>query len=381
MKLFKKNLINQHKKMNDFHSLYLKGIIKHGKMEVEHLQFITIRFKIHDGEPLLPEEQKIWEQWLRKTGQPETVEMSQEDEAVIAFVEENQMSEGAFLESLRQRKQQEEAAGTYSSQPVEDAGLSETITLPFKKNVITRKRIAIAAAGIGLLLTVCLTLYFNRTKWINITTGFGQIKEGVLPDGSRYWLQALSTLKYPENFSDNREVKINGEAYFEVVPDQMNPFEVVSGQQSVKVLGTAFNINSYKNDSVIRTSVQQGSVLVTAGNSQQVLRAGQQTTLKAGKLSLVPPDEITEALAWRKDSFFFKNMYITEIVAELERNYDVKMVFSSGVNDDKYTLSNFSRKDPITNILKMIESTNNVQFVLPNSPVKKGDVIIIRKIQ
>lgn len=368
--------------MNIFYSLYSKGFNKTGYMENELVQFITIRFKIHEGVPLLPEEQEIWEKWLQKTGQPAIVEMSPEDEEVVAFVLENQMTEEEFLESLRQRKKQKEEAGNDSIQSNEDAGVSATTPARYIRSVPSRKQIAVAAITTGLVLTGFLAWYFqNSTKWISVTTGFRETKQFTLPDGSKSWLQAKSTLKYPEEFSKNREVWINGEAYFEVAPDQHYPFIVKSDQQSVKVLGTAFNINSFQKDSVIRTSVKLGSVLVTAGNSQQILQAGQQTTLRAGKLTLVSPDDITEAMAWRKDSFFFKNMYISEIVAELERNYDVKMVFSNGMNDDKYTLSNFSRKDPITKILKMIESTNNVQFVLPNSPVKKGDVIIIRKIQ
>lgn len=370
--------------MKEFHSLTVKGI---NSMKKEHLQFLNICFRKHEGLVLLPEEKDMMENRLQKNGSQEDVEMTPEKMEVVLFVLKNRMSAAQFAAKLDQREK-EKAAAKYrtTDQPETPTAISEA-PAPYRKSGWRPIHWAAAAAvTFGVIAGITgIRTYLNKdavqhlvTKEL-VQTKPEEMKSGILPDGSKYWVNASSSLTYPSRFGGTREVMLNGEAYFEVVADPDKPFIVSSKGQKVQVLGTEFNISAYQDDTVIRTTVLGGSVVVEALNKKQLLQTRQQSILNASTITVVPAARPEDAVAWKRDSFSFKQVYITEIAAELSRYYDVKMEFSNDVNNDLYTLANFSRKEPITKILHMIESTNNIAFDIPNSPVKKGDVIIIRK--
>ncbi|MGN6420626.1 MAG: FecR family protein [Pseudobacter sp.] len=345
---------------------------------------MNVRFKIHEGVALQPEEQDLMEKWLQKTGMPEKVEMSPEKMEAVLFVLKNRMTAAQFAEKLAQREKEKAAAAYKNTEP--ETKVSEE-TVPYKKISLRPGHLALAAAVLCAIYLGIITIrtYLQKeqvqemVKREIVQTRSKEIKSGVLPDGSKYWVNASSTISFPSRFDGTREVELNGEAYFEVRPVAGQPFIVSSKGQKIQVLGTEFNVSAYQDDTVIRTTVLGGSVLVEALNKKQLLQSRQQSVLNASALTVLPVARPEDAVAWKRDSFSFKQAYITEIAAQLSRYYEVKMEFSSGVNNDLYTLANFSRKEPITRILHMIESTNNITFDIPNSPVKKGDVIIIRK--
>src|SRR6185295_13408999 len=133
----------------------------------------------------------------------------------------------------------------------------------------------------------------------------------VLPDGSRVWLNAVSSIRFPTAFTGNeRKVEITGEAYFEIVKDQSRPFRVLvkppSGNEDmeVAVLGTHFNINAYKDEPVIKTTLLEGSVKVSRGTSLTIIKPGQQSQLNnSGVISVVPDADVAEAVAWKDGRF------------------------------------------------------------------------------
>ena len=354
-------------------------------MENEHLQFLNVRFKMYEGMHLQPDEKDMMEKWLHKTGMPEKVEMTPEKMETVFFVLKNRMTSSQFAEKLRLREKEKESS-KYLSKDKPETAISEAV-VPYKKFRLHRSQLIMAAAAsCAVILGIIVIRSGLRKEKIQeivkheiVQTKGQEIKSGILPDGSKYWINASSTLRYATRFDGTREVELNGEGYFEVEPDTKKPFIVSSNGQKVQVLGTAFNVAAYRDDTVIRTTVLEGSVMVEALNKKQIIEARQQSVLNGTKLTVLPAKRPEDAISWKRDSFSFKQVYITEIAAALARYYEVRIEFSNGVNNDLYTLANFSRKEPITKILHMIESTNNITFDIPNSPVKKGDVIIIRK--
>lgn len=153
----------------------------------------------------------------------------------------------------------------------------------------------------------------------------------VLGDGTKVWLNAASTLKYPVTFSGpKREIELSGEAYFEVAHDQHKPFRVISNGQTVEVLGTHFNVNAYPDEKITRTTLLEGSVKVLAGEMSSKIKPGEQVQFKDGHLAVTPAD-IEEAIAWKKGFFYFKDADIQTVMRQLSRWYDVSVKYEGQV--------------------------------------------------
>ncbi|NOW98047.1 FecR family protein [Mucilaginibacter sp. SG564] len=153
----------------------------------------------------------------------------------------------------------------------------------------------------------------------------------VLGDGTKVWLNAASTLKYPVTFSGiKREIELSGEAYFEVAHDQHKPFLVISNGQTVEVLGTHFNVNAYPDEKMTRTTLLEGSVKVSAGEMTSKIRPGQQVQFKDGHLAIAQAD-IEEAIAWKKGFFYFKDDDIQTVMRQLSRWYDVVVKYEGQI--------------------------------------------------
>jgi len=194
---------------------------------------------------------------------------------------------------------------------------------------------------------------------IETPTG-GQYKI-VLPDGTKAWLNAASSLRYPVRFTGKeRRVEITGEAYFEVVHNRLMPFMVVGEEQTVKVLGTHFNINSYADEGNIRTTLVEGSVEVSNKVIVKVLLPGQQSVLKNTDLTVTEAN-IEEAIAWKNGYFRFNGETIENIMRKLSRWYNIEVRYEGKVSDESFygTISHFKN---ISEVLKMLELTKGVHF-------------------
>ena len=153
----------------------------------------------------------------------------------------------------------------------------------------------------------------------------------ILGDGTKVWLNAASTLKYPVTFSGaKREIELSGEAYFEVAHDQHKPFRVISNGQTVEVLGTHFNVNAYPDEKVTRTTLLEGSVKVLAGEMSSRIKPGEQVQFKDGHLAIAQAD-IEEAIAWKKGFFYFKDDDIQTVMRQLSRWYDVTVKYEGQI--------------------------------------------------
>ncbi len=181
-----------------------------------------------------------------------------------------------------------------------------------------------------------------------------------LPDGSRIWLNAASSLRYPVVFAGNeRQVELRGEAYFEIAENKARPFKVISNNQVVEVLGTHFNINSYADEGSVKTTLLEGSVKIRSGNKSVMLRPGQQASVNTA--IVVTEADVYESVAWKNGKTQFSNADIKTIMRMLSRWYDVEVEYQGEMIGTGFGGS-VSRSKNISEILKLLELTGDVHF-------------------
>jgi hypothetical protein len=209
-----------------------------------------------------------------------------------------------------------------------------------------------------------------------ITTPAGGQYTVILPDGSKVFLNAASSLTYPVAFSGNeRKVQLKGEAYFEVVHNALKPFRVVSNGQTVEVLGTHFNIDAYSDESLIKTTLLEGSVRVSKGGRVAMLRPGQQSQVANGATSPqinVANVDAEDAVAWKSGLFIFDGDNIQHIMQMISRWYNVDVSYSGAIPDDIFGGS-VSRFSNVSDVLKALQLTGKVNFKI------EGRKIVVSK--
>ena len=184
----------------------------------------------------------------------------------------------------------------------------------------------------------------------------------ILPDGSKVWLNSASSLKYPAVFADSkREVELSGEAYFEIAHDKTKPFTVRSAGQLLKVLGTRFNINSYPDKSPAKTTLLEGSIALSenADGPVRKMSPGQQAVLTPSGFQIAAVDT-EESVAWKNGYFLFKNTDLKTLLAQLERWYDVDIIYDA--HAEKRFYGKISRDVKLSSVLNMLEVTSNIKF-------------------
>lgn len=179
-----------------------------------------------------------------------------------------------------------------------------------------------------------------------------------LPDGTEVWLNAASSLRYPTAFAGkDRTVEITGEAYFEVAKDAAKPFRVRIGNNAgIDVLGTSFNVNSYSNEKQMNITLVNGAVRVFSAHRAVVLQPGQQAQLAAG-IKVVDHADVDKTIAWKNGSFNFDNVGLEEAMRQLERWYNIDVVYENGV-PDIYFGGELSRSMSLNDLLLALEKSN-----------------------
>jgi len=203
-----------------------------------------------------------------------------------------------------------------------------------------------------------------------ITTPKGGQYQVTLPDGSKVWLNSISSIKFPVSFSSQKErrVELTGEAYFEVAHNKTLPFRVVTSKQVVEVLGTHFNINAYPDELYTRTTLLVGSVKVSDRNNIAILKPGQQAELAAN--IKVSEANIDEVVAWKNGYFRFEDQKLEDIMRVIARWYDIKVVFEDeNIKNETYGALS-TRFDNISALLKIMEQTGDAKFSIDGSTVR-----------
>ncbi len=204
----------------------------------------------------------------------------------------------------------------------------------------------------------------NAIAAINtITTPNGGQYRLTLADGTNVWLNAASSIKFPTKFTGNtREVEITGEVYFEVAKDKLHPFNVVSQNQVIEVLGTHFNVNTYKDEPAEKTTLLEGSIKVSRirnllkdESTTRELKPGQQSVLTSSKTAFrIQSTDIEEAVAWKNGYFKFDKVDIQTIMRQVARWYNVEVEYRGGISEDLF-VGKIARSENVSGVLRILE--------------------------
>jgi ferric-dicitrate binding protein FerR (iron transport regulator) len=229
----------------------------------------------------------------------------------------------------------------------------KTIVLDSARQGMLAEQGSATISNISGCLTYASTGSGNALLFNTLKTGRGEQYPVTLSDGSRVWLNAASSLRYPVAFGGNeRKVELTGEAYFEVTKDVARPFRVVANNTLTEVLGTHFNINAYPDERYTKTTLLEGAVKL---NNTMLLKPGQESVAeKNGTLTLIADADLEQAVAWKNGLFQFKSSDIGTVLRQIEKWYDIKIEFEGNKTTDKFT-GKIDRRHTLTELLTILE--------------------------
>ncbi|HEV3224165.1 MAG TPA: FecR domain-containing protein [Puia sp.] len=232
-------------------------------------------------------------------------------------------------------------------------------------NIITGEGgIQITKDGSGLNYTMAgkmnTGMIFNE-----LTTPAGGEYEVRLSDGTRVWLNASSSLKYPEGFTDSvRKVELTGEGYFEVAKDAAHPFIVSKGNNEVRVLGTHFNVNGYTDNRETIVTLAEGSVEL---NASVMLKPGEQGSIDPDGRIQTSPADLETALAWKDGQFIFKKTPMEQIMRQVSHWYDARIIYQDNVSE--HFNARIPRGVPVSKLIHLLEATGQVHFKIEDRTI------------
>lgn len=206
----------------------------------------------------------------------------------------------------------------------------------------------------------------SKVQTIHVPSG--QRAELTLADGTEVWLNSGTTLTFPEQFEKNsREVILDGEAYFSVKHDEERPFTVNTSNYAVRVLGTEFNVKSYKNSNLFETALINGSVEVSSSlmNEKLLLKPDEYLVSDNGKISVKHIADYNY-FKWKEGLLCFENESIKNLLEKLELYYDIKFdVQRPTLLEHNYT-GKFRIKDGVEHVLKVLQLKHHFSYVINN---------------
>jgi transmembrane sensor len=208
-------------------------------------------------------------------------------------------------------------------------------------------------------------------QYNSIITPRGGQYQVVLSDGSKVWLNAASSLRFPSSFSGkDRTVTLSGEGYFEIHRDTNHPFKVQVGKMVVQVMGTHFDVVAYPEESSVNTTLLEGSVRVTSDQnaSSTVLIPGQQARVKVnGAINVITDEAPDKSIAWVNGLFIFKRDSIGPIMRQLSRWYDVQIEYQGRLTT---TFSGeISRSNNASDVLEALKASRRVNFKIEGKKI------------
>lgn len=218
-----------------------------------------------------------------------------------------------------------------------------------------------------LIYTVSDSKSANSSAFNTIETPKGGQYQISLPDGTKVWLNAASSMKFPVSFSTSkqRKVELNGEAYFEVAHNKKQPFVVKTNRQEVEVLGTHFDVKSYADEKNTKTTLLEGSVRLNSGT---LLKPGQQGVSNGSGLQ-VKQVNVEEELDWKNKQFVLNDEDLESVMRRLSRWYDVEVVYEGEPADIQFVGVVSSTRN-ISGVLKLMERTGKVDFSIEGRTIK-----------
>ena len=204
----------------------------------------------------------------------------------------------------------------------------------------------------------------TQVLYNTVTTPRGGQYQLLLADGSKVWLNAASSIRFPVSFAgDSRRVEVSGEAYFEVAKNPSMPFKVdVAGKNEIEVLGTHFNINSYTDEVSIKTTLLEGRVKVTSlkTGESKLITPGQQAQVNTdGQIEIkkADPDKV---MAWKNGYFNFDGADTRIVMQLISRWYDVDVIYEGAVPEREFG-GDIEKNLKLSQLLKILEK-NDLHF-------------------
>ena len=262
--------------------------------------------------------------------------------------------------------------------------LSQKIQLS-KKQISKRTKIIRFwkyAAAVILLIGLLNVIYFNSSvfnlsdelAYIEINVPKGQIKNVLLPDSTLVFINSDSKLKYDSDFGKkNRQVYLEGEAYFDVTHNSRKLFIVHTYEYDIKVLGTAFNVSAYLCENVHQTSLERGKISIINRTRKETILIPNETHLlirNKNQSKTYRVEDIAKFSSWRNGDILFRNQTFKNIVNKLERTHNLQFrINNKKIENLRYT-GEFSRNDSIEKILEVIKLTTKFNYTIENDTVE-----------
>ncbi|HEY4207321.1 MAG TPA: FecR domain-containing protein [Puia sp.] len=194
-----------------------------------------------------------------------------------------------------------------------------------------------------------------------MSTPRGRQFQMVLPDGSKVWLNAASSITYPVAFSGKeRLVKVTGEAYFEIAAAPSMPFNIqLTNGEKIEVLGTSFNVNAYEDERSVATTLVDGKVKVSLGPSEKILEPGEQAYTEnngPAAVKVIHDADVSAAIAWKSNYFSFTDADLATVMRQLARWYNVDVTFAGNVPAGEFN-GKIGRTLTLEQVLKVLTAT------------------------
>ena len=237
---------------------------------------------------------------------------------------------------------------------------------------------AAAAAVVLLCLSVWTAYLYMQPATIQTVSTLAETRTVHLPDGTSVTLNHYSSLSYPERFkSDNREVELSGEAYFEVAKDKDKPFIVKTKEQSIEALGTKFNVSAYPTDSLLTTTLLEGSVLLTTQNllHPTVLKPNEQFVYnKRTRSALLQQVDANRFVSWTTGYYYFPEQSLEAILYRLSHVYGVQFTVKSEALNRRTFTGTFYRGQSIKDIMEIIHLSIPVRYKIDDHHVTISEI-------
>jgi transmembrane sensor len=213
----------------------------------------------------------------------------------------------------------------------------------------------------------------DESFYNTIVTPRGGQYQITLSDGTKVWLNAASSIRFPVVFTGTeRRVEVTGETYFEVAKNKRLPFKVKALGSEVEVLGTHFNINAYDDEASIKTTLLEGKVKISlpfaAIQSANYLLPGQQSDInKSGKIRILENADTEEAVAWKNGRFQFKSADINSILRQISRWYDVDIIYKGSTN--LHFTGQLTRNENVSKVFEMLALTGEIHYKIEGKKI------------
>lgn len=248
------------------------------------------------------------------------------------------------------------------------------------RRLVFARTFATAAAVALLCLSVWTAYLYMQPVAMQTVSTLAETRTVNLPDGTSVTLNHYSTLTYPERFkTDNREVELNGEAYFEVSKDKKHPFIVQTEAVDVRVLGTQFNVDAYRDSPDVRTTLLTGSVAVSnKSNSERMILKPNEIAIYnkvEKKLTRKELEDATDEISWRHGEFIFDDVPLRDIARELSNSFGTTIQITDSTLQNYRISARFRNGEDLETILSVLQdagyfnySHNDKQITITTKP-------------